>query len=127
MTTTMFEDEDLMKMLKEKQYDLVLTDPAWGTAVLLAHYLKPVVLNVADIWLKTVDYVFKFTRPTKPSIVYIANFQCQPTKPLPQDLEDFVQSSARLSAATAATLPKKTQTSACSRWRLPKRCFIQFP
>ncbi len=36
-----------MKTLKEKQYDLVLTDPVWGAGVFLAHKFKlPMVYNV---------------------------------------------------------------------------------
>ncbi|XP_072550959.1 UDP-glucuronosyltransferase 2C1-like isoform X2 [Salminus brasiliensis] len=172
MTATIFEDENMMKMLKEKNYDLMLTDPAWGIGVMLAHYLNlPVVYNVrwipsgeghleiapsplsyvpmtgsghsnrmtfiqrvknviiylvmevqyrlftypaykavcdrylgphvdfhallqgADIWLMRVDYVFEFPRPTMPNVIYVGGFQCQEAKPLPQDLEDFVQSS----------------------------------
>ncbi|XP_041849698.1 UDP-glucuronosyltransferase 2A1-like [Melanotaenia boesemani] len=47
MATTMFEDEKLMNSLKAKNYDLVLTDPAWGAGILLAHALKlPLVYNV---------------------------------------------------------------------------------
>ncbi|XP_030650066.1 UDP-glucuronosyltransferase 2C1-like [Chanos chanos] len=47
MAMHMFEDKNLMKELKESQYDLVLTDPAWGAGVLLAHYLQlPMVYNV---------------------------------------------------------------------------------
>lgn len=47
----------------------------------------------ADIWLMRNDFVFEFPRPTMPNIVYISGFQCSPSKPLPADLEDFVQSS----------------------------------
>ncbi|XP_062405124.1 UDP-glucuronosyltransferase 2B31-like [Sardina pilchardus] len=47
----------------------------------------------ADIWLMRVDFVFEFPRPTMPNAVYMGGFQCKPAKPLPQDLEDFVQSS----------------------------------
>ncbi|XP_035859431.1 UDP-glucuronosyltransferase 2B4-like isoform X3 [Sander lucioperca] len=47
----------------------------------------------ADIWLMRNDFVFEFPRPTMPNIVYIAGFQCKPPKPLPVDLEEFVQSS----------------------------------
>ncbi|XP_048053786.1 UDP-glucuronosyltransferase 2C1-like [Megalobrama amblycephala] len=47
----------------------------------------------ADLWLHRVDFVFEFPRPTMPNIVYMGGFQCKPSKPLPQDLEDFVQSS----------------------------------
>ncbi|KAL0968686.1 hypothetical protein UPYG_G00270200 [Umbra pygmaea] len=47
----------------------------------------------ADIWLMRTDFVFDFPRPTMPNMVYISGFQCKPPKPLPQDLEDFLQSS----------------------------------
>ncbi|XP_070839617.1 UDP glucuronosyltransferase 5 family, polypeptide D1 isoform X1 [Chaetodon trifascialis] len=44
---SMFNDEKIMKSLKDSQYDLVLTDPAIAPGVVLAKYLKlPVVLNV---------------------------------------------------------------------------------
>ncbi|KAJ8407769.1 hypothetical protein AAFF_G00268130 [Aldrovandia affinis] len=47
----------------------------------------------ADIWLMRNDFVFEFPRPTMPNVVYMGGFQCKPAKPLPQDLEEFVQSS----------------------------------
>ncbi|XP_041794433.1 UDP-glucuronosyltransferase 2C1-like isoform X2 [Chelmon rostratus] len=47
----------------------------------------------ADIWLMRNDFVFEFPRPTMPNIVYMGGFQCKPAKPLPADLEEFVQSS----------------------------------
>ncbi|XP_038826550.1 UDP-glucuronosyltransferase 2B31-like [Salvelinus namaycush] len=172
MVTNMIEDKELMKDIKETQYDLVLTDPAWGAGVLMAHYLQlPLVYNVrwvtfgeghqviapspmsyipmtgsgltdkmtftervknmlikllgqvqdrflvrpyyqavcekyfqlgvdfneliqgADLWLMRVDFVFEFPRPTMPNVIYMGGFQCKPAKPLPQDLEDFIQSS----------------------------------
>ncbi|KAG5839353.1 hypothetical protein ANANG_G00204110 [Anguilla anguilla] len=46
-----------------------------------------------DIWLMRNDFVFDFPRPTMPNVVYMGGFQCKPAKPLPQDLEEFVQSS----------------------------------
>ncbi|XP_028257192.1 UDP-glucuronosyltransferase 2C1-like [Parambassis ranga] len=48
----------------------------------------------ADIWLMRVDFVFDYPRPTMPNAVYMGGFQCKPAKPLPQHLEEFVQSSA---------------------------------
>ncbi|XP_036390520.1 UDP-glucuronosyltransferase 2C1-like [Megalops cyprinoides] len=172
MIIQMFEDEKLMQSLRNAHYDVVLTDPALGGGVLLAHYLSlPLVFNVrwtvegeahfaiapsplsyvpfpgaeltdsmsfsqrvknmlcyafgcmqisyitkpvytalthryfgpgvdylslfqaADIWLMRNDFVFEFPRPTMPNVVYMGGFQCKPSKPLPQDLEDFVQSS----------------------------------
>ncbi|XP_071750391.2 UDP-glucuronosyltransferase 2C1-like isoform X1 [Centroberyx gerrardi] len=172
MATNMFKDKDLMNSLKESKYDLVLTDPAWGAGIMLAHSLKlPLVYNVrwitsgeghsaispsplsyipmtgsglsdkmtfvqrvknqifyflwqaqdrflirpqyqavcdeffgkdvdfyellqgADLWLMRVDFVFEFPRPTMPNVIYMGGFQCKPANPLPQELEDFVQSS----------------------------------
>ncbi|XP_061670590.1 UDP-glucuronosyltransferase 2C1-like [Syngnathoides biaculeatus] len=47
LTTEILRDDDLMARLKERQYDLVLTDPALGTGVILAHALQvPLVYNV---------------------------------------------------------------------------------
>uniref|UniRef100_A0A672IMZ4 UDP-glucuronosyltransferase n=1 Tax=Salarias fasciatus TaxID=181472 RepID=A0A672IMZ4_SALFA len=47
----------------------------------------------ADIWLMRTDFVFDYPRPTMPNVIYMGGFQCKPAKPLPQHLEDFVQSS----------------------------------
>uniref|UniRef100_A0A3Q2ED35 UDP-glucuronosyltransferase n=1 Tax=Cyprinodon variegatus TaxID=28743 RepID=A0A3Q2ED35_CYPVA len=167
-----FETKGLIKSLQEGNYDLVLTDPAFPTGVILAHYLKlPLVFNArwtshneghfaiapsplsyipmfgtefsdkmsfiervlnvmafalneclsawtiiphykaliakyldsdvdyismfqaADLWLMRVDFVFEFPRPTMPNVIYMGGFQCKPAKPLPQHLEEFVQSS----------------------------------
>uniref|UniRef100_H3C2E2 UDP-glucuronosyltransferase n=1 Tax=Tetraodon nigroviridis TaxID=99883 RepID=H3C2E2_TETNG len=172
MIVEMFEDAELMQSLRDANYDLVLTDPAGGGGVLLAHRLGlPLVLNVrwtvqgegheaiapsplsyvpkamseltdkmtffqrvknvlffvltqlrikyvadpnykpfvhryfgsdvhymelfqaADIWLMRNDFVFEFPRPTMPNVIYMSGFQCKPSKPLSQELEDFVQSS----------------------------------
>ncbi|XP_040012718.1 UDP-glucuronosyltransferase 2B15-like isoform X2 [Xiphias gladius] len=40
-----------------------------------------------------VDFVFEFPRPTMPNVIYMGGFQCKDAKPLPQHLEEFVQSS----------------------------------
>uniref|UniRef100_A0A4W5REH4 UDP glucuronosyltransferase 5 family, polypeptide F1 n=1 Tax=Hucho hucho TaxID=62062 RepID=A0A4W5REH4_9TELE len=165
-------NKQLMQSIRETKYDLVLTDPANGGGVVLAHYLNvPLVFNVrwtihgeghfaiapsplsyvpipvaeltdkmsffervlnfivyvtrqylyrqtmgphysalvsryfgpevdyfslfqaADLWLMRVDFVFEFPRPTMPNVIYMGGFQCKPAKPLPQELEEFVQSS----------------------------------
>ncbi|XP_052317329.1 UDP-glucuronosyltransferase 2A1-like [Oncorhynchus keta] len=172
MMTTIFEDAELMHSLHDANYDLVLTDPAIGGGVFLAHRIGlPLVFNVrwtvlgeghftiapsplsyvplpgalltdkmtfqervinvlfylftrfqfayvidpnyipfvhryfgpdvhymslfqaADIWLMRNDFTFEFPRPTMPNVVYMGGFQCKPSKPLPQDMEDFVQKS----------------------------------
>nr|XP_055062037.1 UDP-glucuronosyltransferase 2C1-like [Misgurnus anguillicaudatus] len=172
MIVNMFEDQQLIQVLQEAKYDLMLTDPVKFGGVILGHYLKlPIVYNVrwtafseghfaiapsplsyvplpmmelsdrmsftervkniiiyiiiqtqaafviappynalcerfigpgisfenliqgADLWLHRVDFIFEFPRPTMPNIVHMGGFQCKPSKPLPKDLEDFVQSS----------------------------------
>ncbi|XP_062403927.1 UDP-glucuronosyltransferase 2A1-like [Sardina pilchardus] len=47
----------------------------------------------ADIWLMRNDFTFEFPRPTMPNVVYMGGFQCKPSRPLPVDLEEFVNSS----------------------------------
>ncbi|KAG7258774.1 hypothetical protein CRUP_008534 [Coryphaenoides rupestris] len=54
------------------------------------HYME--LVQAADIWLMRTDFTFEFPRPTMPNVVYMAGFQCKPSKPLPPDLEAFVQS-----------------------------------
>ncbi|KAF7642776.1 hypothetical protein LDENG_00250910 [Lucifuga dentata] len=172
MLGEIFESTKMMQSLQDAKYDVVLTDPAIGAGVLLAHRLGlPLVFNVrwtligeghlaiapsplsyvpmamseltdkmtfsqriknmltyfftrfqiwyvtdsnykpfvhryfgpdvhymelfqaADIWLMRNDFTFEFPRPTMPNIIYMAGFQCKPSKPLPQELEEFVQSS----------------------------------
>ncbi|XP_032439530.1 UDP-glucuronosyltransferase 2B20-like [Xiphophorus hellerii] len=47
MTNNIFEDETLMKTLKDTKFDLMLTDPAFPMGVILGGYLKlPMVCNV---------------------------------------------------------------------------------
>lgn len=47
----------------------------------------------ADIWLMRTDFVFDYPRPTMPNVVYMGGFHCKPAEPLPDYMEDFVQSS----------------------------------
>ncbi|XP_059362129.1 UDP-glucuronosyltransferase 2A1-like [Carassius carassius] len=47
LITNILESEEILKTLKENQYDLLLTDPGWGAGIFLAHKLKlPMVYNV---------------------------------------------------------------------------------
>ncbi|KAM4596796.1 UDP-glucuronosyltransferase 2C1-like [Fundulus diaphanus] len=47
----------------------------------------------ADIWLMRTDFVFDYPRPTMPNVVYMGGFHCKPAEPLPDHMEEFVQSS----------------------------------
>uniref|UniRef100_A0A1A8N0J8 UDP-glucuronosyltransferase n=2 Tax=Nothobranchius TaxID=28779 RepID=A0A1A8N0J8_9TELE len=71
------------------------------------HYME--LFQAADIWLMRNDFTFEFPRPTMPNIVYMAGFQCKPSKPLPKELEDFVQGSGEhgVIVMTLGTLVEK--------------------
>uniref|UniRef100_A0A3Q2DAY7 UDP-glucuronosyltransferase n=1 Tax=Cyprinodon variegatus TaxID=28743 RepID=A0A3Q2DAY7_CYPVA len=61
-------------------------------------YLGPdcdfdMIRNDADIWLMRSDFVFDYPRPTMPNVVYMGGFHCKPAEPLPDYMEEFVQSS----------------------------------
>ncbi|XP_049434500.1 UDP-glucuronosyltransferase 2A2-like [Epinephelus fuscoguttatus] len=76
---------------------LIIQEPLYTTFV-HRHFGSDVQYNdlvqAADIWLMRTDFTFEFPRPTMPNVVYMGGFQCKPSKPLPQHLEDFVQNSA---------------------------------
>ncbi|KAL1007195.1 hypothetical protein UPYG_G00083310, partial [Umbra pygmaea] len=172
MATALLNNKDLVKHINDSHFDLLLTDPAWGVGILMAHHFQlPLVYNVrwvmsgeghfsiapsplsyipmnlsgnsdkmtftqrvtnmlfyllirfqesmfvwphyqavcdeffqpgvdfhellqrADLWLMRVDFVFEFPRPTMPNVIYMGGFQCKPAKPLPEELEECVQSS----------------------------------
>lgn len=71
------------------------------------HYME--LFQAADIWLMRNDFTFEFPRPTMPNIVYMSGFQCKPSKPLPKEIEDFVQSSGEhgVVVMTLGTLVEK--------------------
>ncbi|XP_047448480.1 UDP-glucuronosyltransferase 2B31-like isoform X2 [Mugil cephalus] len=71
------------------------------------HYME--LFQAADIWLMRNDFTFEFPRPTMPNVVYMSGFQCKPAKPLPKELEDFVQSSGEhgVIVMTLGTLVEK--------------------
>ncbi|KAJ8016619.1 hypothetical protein DPEC_G00009120 [Dallia pectoralis] len=81
-----------------------------------------------DLWLMRVDFVFEFPRPTMPNVVYMGGFQCKPSKPLPADLEAFVQSSGEHGLVVMSlgsmlgSLPTKiTEVIAAAFARLPQK------
>ena len=87
----------------------------------------------ADVWLMRVDFVFEFPRPSMPNLVYIGGFQCRPAKPLPGDLEAFVQSSGQhgvivMSLGTLiSALPREiTEVIASAFARLPQKVIWRF-
>ncbi|XP_043968066.1 UDP-glucuronosyltransferase 2A2-like [Gambusia affinis] len=89
-----------------------ITDPNYKPFV-QRHFGKDVdymeLFKSADIWLMRNDFTFEFPRPTMPNIVYMSGFQCKPSKPLPKQLEEFVESSGEhgVIVMTLGTLVEK--------------------
>ncbi|XP_052454118.1 UDP-glucuronosyltransferase 2C1 isoform X2 [Carassius gibelio] len=50
-------------------------------------------MGKADIWLIRTYWDFEFPRPFLPNFKYVGGIHCTPAKPLPKDMEEFVQSS----------------------------------
>ncbi|XP_045389046.1 UDP-glucuronosyltransferase 2B4-like [Lemur catta] len=50
-------------------------------------------MNKADMWLIRNYWDFDFPRPFLPNFHFIGGHHCKPAKPLPKEMEDFVQSS----------------------------------
>ncbi|XP_067844113.1 UDP-glucuronosyltransferase 1A1-like [Heptranchias perlo] len=50
-------------------------------------------LSRASIWLMRFDFIFEYPRPLMPNMVLVGGINCKERKPLPQDLEEFMNSS----------------------------------
>ncbi|XP_063058635.1 UDP-glucuronosyltransferase 2A1-like [Engraulis encrasicolus] len=51
------------------------------------------VLNKADIWLIRTYWDVEYPRPLLPNFKFVGGLHCKPAKSLPEDMEEFVQSS----------------------------------
>ncbi|XP_012354953.2 UDP-glucuronosyltransferase 2B11 isoform X3 [Nomascus leucogenys] len=47
----------------------------------------------ADIWLMRNSWSFRFPHPFFPNVDFVGGLHCKPAKPLPKEMEEFVQSS----------------------------------
>uniref|UniRef100_A0AAQ6IG38 UDP-glucuronosyltransferase n=1 Tax=Anabas testudineus TaxID=64144 RepID=A0AAQ6IG38_ANATE len=50
-------------------------------------------MSRADIWLMRTYWDFDFPHPFLPNFKFVGGIHCRPAKPLPEDMEEFVQSS----------------------------------
>ncbi|XP_072922201.1 UDP-glucuronosyltransferase 2A1-like isoform X4 [Hemitrygon akajei] len=51
------------------------------------------IMGKAEIWLIRTYWDFEFPRPLLPNFVFVGGLHCRPANPLPQEMEEFVQSS----------------------------------
>ncbi|XP_027622144.1 UDP-glucuronosyltransferase 2B15 isoform X4 [Tupaia chinensis] len=80
----------LMTKLQESRYDVILADPIGpcGEPTTLFE-----IMGKADIWLIRTYWDLEFPRPLLPNFDFVGGLHCKPAKPLPEEMEDFVQSS----------------------------------
>ncbi|XP_053452685.1 UDP-glucuronosyltransferase 2B31-like [Nycticebus coucang] len=50
-------------------------------------------MGKAEMWLIRTYWDFEFPRPLLPNVEFVGGLHCKPAKPLPKEMEDFVQSS----------------------------------
>ncbi|XP_057628865.1 UDP-glucuronosyltransferase 2B15-like [Chionomys nivalis] len=71
----------------EKKWSLFYTE-ILGRPTTLAEMMKK-----AEMWLTRSYWDLEFPRPILPNVDFIGGHHCKPSKPLPKEIEDFVQSS----------------------------------
>ncbi|KAM4592524.1 LOW QUALITY PROTEIN: UDP-glucuronosyltransferase 2A2-like [Odontesthes bonariensis] len=88
--------KNMILYLTAQVYDILATNQVYQPICdkyLGSDYDFNQIMVDTDIWLMRVDFVFDYPRPTMPNVVYMGGFQCKPAEPLPEHLEEFVQSS----------------------------------
>ncbi|XP_055153398.1 UDP-glucuronosyltransferase 2B11 isoform X2 [Symphalangus syndactylus] len=83
-------NKKLMKKLQESRFDIIFADPVFpcGRPTTLFETMRK-----ADIWLMRNSWNFKFPHPFFPNVDFVGGLHCKPAKPLPKEMEEFVQSS----------------------------------
>ncbi|XP_072829166.1 UDP-glucuronosyltransferase 2A2 isoform X3 [Vicugna pacos] len=79
-----------MKKLRESNYNVMIIDPVTpcGEPTTLCE-----TMGKAEIWLIRTYWDFEFPRPYLPNFEFVGGLHCKPAKPLPKEMEEFVQSS----------------------------------
>ncbi|KAM6150521.1 UDP-glucuronosyltransferase 2B31-like isoform 2-T2 [Erethizon dorsatum] len=79
-----------MSKLQESRFDVLLADAFFpcGRPTTLSE-----IMGKADIWLIRTYWDLEFPHPSLPNFDFIGGLHCKPAKPLPKEMEDFMQSS----------------------------------
>ncbi|XP_055444701.1 UDP-glucuronosyltransferase 2B17-like isoform X3 [Bubalus kerabau] len=80
----------LITKLQESRFDVLLADAA-GPCGRPTTFLETI--GKADMWLIRTYWDFEFPRPVLPNFEFVGGLHCKPAKPLPKEMEEFVQSS----------------------------------
>ncbi|KAH0499934.1 UDP-glucuronosyltransferase 2B37 [Microtus ochrogaster] len=110
-------NKQLMTKLQRSKFDVLFSDAFAPCGELIAEllqipflyslrfspgytmekYRRPTTLTEtigkAEMWLIRSYWDLEFPRPTLPNVDYVGGLHCKPAKPLPKEMEDFVQTS----------------------------------
>ncbi|XP_052591906.1 UDP-glucuronosyltransferase 2B17-like isoform X3 [Peromyscus californicus insignis] len=83
-------NKQLMTKLQNSKFDVLFSDAVapCGEPTTLAE-----TRGKAEMWLIRSYWDLEFPHPTLPNVDYVGGLHCKPAKPLPKEMEDFVQSS----------------------------------
>ncbi|KAM5158675.1 UDP-glucuronosyltransferase 2B17-like isoform 2-T2 [Callospermophilus lateralis] len=79
-----------MMKLHESKFDVVLADAIGPCGRPTTIYET---MGKADFWLIRTYWDLEFPRPLLPNFDFVGGLHCKPAKPLPKEMEEFVQSS----------------------------------
>uniref|UniRef100_A0A671FGM3 UDP-glucuronosyltransferase n=2 Tax=Rhinolophus ferrumequinum TaxID=59479 RepID=A0A671FGM3_RHIFE len=77
-----------------QDYDIHVWDQFY-TEALGRHTTLCKTLGKAEIWLIRTYWDFEFPRPYLPNFEFVGGLHCKPAKPLPKEIEEFVQKSGQ--------------------------------
>ncbi|XP_055153404.1 UDP-glucuronosyltransferase 2B7 isoform X3 [Symphalangus syndactylus] len=83
-------NKKFMEKVQESRFDVIFADAIFPCR-------RPTTLSEtmgkADIWLIRNSWNFQFPHPLLPNVDFVGGLHCKPAKPLPKEMEEFVQSS----------------------------------
>ncbi|GAB1289790.1 UDP-glucuronosyltransferase [Apodemus speciosus] len=90
-------------------------------------------MGKAEMWLIRTYWDLNFPHPTLPNVEYVGGLQCKPAKPLPKDMEEFVQSSGEhgvvvfsLGSMVSSVTEEKANAIAWALAQIPQKVLWKF-
>ncbi|XP_018880480.3 UDP-glucuronosyltransferase 2B4 [Gorilla gorilla gorilla] len=87
----------------------------------------------ADIWLIRNNWDFQFPHPLLPNVEFVGGLHCKPAKPLPKEMEEFVQSSGEngvvvfsLGSMVSNTSEERANVIASALAKIPQKVLWRF-
>ncbi|XP_076867445.1 UDP-glucuronosyltransferase 2C1-like isoform X4 [Brachyhypopomus gauderio] len=91
-------------------------------------------MGKADIWLIRTYWDFEYPRPFLPNFKFVGGLHCKPAKPLPKELEKFVQSSGddgivvfSLGSMVKNLTKERANTIASALGQIPQKVLWRYP